>query len=514
MSAIGDYIHLTARGYKDPAYANKSGKWASIQYGDAQKIISAREAQLDQYLKTQHSSLVTNLENKLNELLGMFQKNQNDLTQEEKELSESIANALVERLAEEFAGITIDMKKLETGPKLLGKVRTVKITENNVSYNKLLPRIEEIFKNITKALSSYQGRNSTKIQKIEKDLENIAEDFKSFQQMLKSAIDQKAANSPGLSQQALDTYGTKLLKDPQNFNTFSAIVTSLNSVINALKIPSSSKVAGAIGEEFTELAMEQLLGSAINALDETIESSVRTGPNTKTSGYDTKYFRAGTKWEKVLKKGQVTIDSNGFIATMTNDIVQDKADITITTSKANKIGVQVKNYPRYIAEEYGLKMIDGAPFLALVQNENEDNFVNHYINLWVKHNTNKVADPKSIVQSLNKEKQNISRVMTKLLMIKAATGKGVLGGSGVSTEVFVYIDRQGQGKAPRAYVRSMASLINQVLGEDYHFRLPTQIDNTYAESGPQDRIDNILSQLHSFKVKWSISADTVRASKG
>lgn len=512
MSAIGDYIHLTARGYINSKYSHKSENYTPIYYQEAHSVIKNREALLDNFLKSRHTQLIESVNRQLNDMLQMFQRKKVDLSKEEQILQESIMQDLLVRLNDEFTGVTLNLQKLEKGPQLLGRLKQIKLKETSLpSYTVLISKIEHAFQIINSALDQYKGKESLKIQNILANIQASELAFKNLKMEVESTLRQ-GEKSQGLSDAALVRYRKEILLRPENFSTFTSIIDTINSVIQSLKVSSNSLLSAAIGEEFVNLAMEQLYGTAINALGDTLISSTRTANNTKKSGYDLSYFTNNTNWSKVLENTSYTIENNNFIATMKSDIVKDKADITITSKKNNTLGIQVKNYPEYIASEYGLKMIDGAPFLALVQNENNDNFVNHYLNLRARHNTTKIADPQSYVARLIPEQQNISRVMSKLIMIKAATGKGVVGGANIATEVFVYIDRPGRGQAPVAHVRSMQSLIEQALAEDYNLHLPVSIKNEYAAT-PQDRIDNILHELHEYKIKWSITSEMVKAKK-
>ena len=69
MSAIGDYIHLTARGYINSKYSHKGENYTPIYYQEAHSVIKNREVVLDSFLKSRHASLIKNIDRQLNDML-------------------------------------------------------------------------------------------------------------------------------------------------------------------------------------------------------------------------------------------------------------------------------------------------------------------------------------------------------------------------------------------------------------------------------------------------------------
>lgn len=503
MSAIGDYVHLTARGYINPKYANKSEEITPTYFSQAQQIFTTRQAALDKYFSnTQYKPLAKTLEMKMNEILSLFQKS--DLSKEEQELVDSILKDMAQQLDDKFTGIKFT-RSLEKGASILGNTRQIKINENH-SYQQIVDQVNNLLAKIGNRLKSFQGGKKAEALKVA-----IADAQKSFDQILKTIsqeIDKMMQQSQGLTQRGLAKKKKELLLS-QLENT--KIINVINNIIASLKVSNNAEFIGAVGEYFTEAITDLLIGTSVDAVGNTIASASQTGNLSKESGYYIESFPVWTDWKKVLDtKSEIQISNGNFIATMTSGIVKDKADIVITASNKEKIGVSVKNYSEYFAQEFGIKITSSSPFLSLIQNENNDNFINHYLNLRVAHNTTKIADSQSYVAVLSKQAQQADTIMRQLIMQKTFTNKNVVGSMN-NADIFVYIERPGRGKQPRAYVRAMPELIKKVFEQNTSLRLPTAIPNHFESSGYQSRINGIFAYLHKYKILFSFNPEIIKS---
>ena len=202
---------------------------------------------------------------------------------------------------------------------------------------------------------------------------------------------------------------------------------------------------------------------------------------------------------------------------------QGKVDVVIQANSNSNVGNSVDL--RISAKNVNLKLshgwihvVSGTSLLALLQDEN-DNYVNHYINIFAQH-PDRDADAK-----LNEMRQAYTKLTNFLIAIKALTGEVTRisqSGSLVndSANVFVVND----SSTGQFHIYSMASIkqklmekyINSTSGELSGGRnvisvkySQSRFKNEFVEGDPDSakwiRVSNVLSDVHATKVSASIN---------
>jgi hypothetical protein len=205
-------------------------------------------------------------------------------------------------------------------------------------------------------------------------------------------------------------------------------------------------------------------------------------------------------------------ENGGYVkATMPT---QNKIDVQIQTPEGVKT-LSVKNYN--LKKQSSISAMTGASFLTLVQNENQNDFINHYFNITAEH-----PMQGDTVQPLIRIRDQMHTLIKQILLINALTGLNIskTAWDGAKTqqgvaEYFVINDSSRPGKFK---IYTMSELLSLTSGDQAGFSKFAKVsgynnpewDNTWAESGPQERITKILMQAHQMKLHIGIAANMIK----
>lgn len=514
MSVIGDYIHWTKRGYVEPKFGNKDPDINQVYYNTVFESIEQKHKKIQtRYMNNKHKQLAKDIEQQLIKTQELFYKPEADLTQAEKKYLEAIRMDWDNTLDKAFSGLTVDHKTFTKGQGIFGRTQNLKIKSASAINNNSIKAIETKVNKMLDILNNYSGSQTTSIQAAKVDLESIKQSISSTKRDLIKLLNQQKTEVDENVKKVIQSQITLLQND-----TFS-LVSQINSILSTFKWKNSTEIVGAIGEIGVESILLHSNYFAEKQIDNTMQEFVQnakwTANETHQTGYDISYFSTWLDqddWRNIINNNKMTITSDGFVGTITHDFAKDKADITIATKNNEEIGVSIKNYSAWTAMERGIGILNGSPFLSMVQNENEYDFVNHYINLhtYSKNDDSykKQKDFKSYVAKVSEGRDQITSAMKKLLIYKAFTGNEIIYrkkgkmAKMTDTDIFIYIERPSAKKKPVIKVFTMADVIDKTL-DFIKIDMPIKIIQQGKETW-QERIKEILQQLHVYKVNASI----------
>ena len=514
MSVIGDYVHWTKRGYVEPEFGNRDTSINQVYYKTVFESIEQKHKKIQtRYMNNKHKQLAKDIEQQLIKTEELFYKPEANLTQAEKDYLEAVITDWDNKLDKEFSGLTVNYRTFTKGQDVFSRMQNLKIKSASAINNNAIKAIETKVNKMLNILDNYSGSQTTSIKNAKEDLQNIAQDISSIKQDLIKLLNQQKTEADTNVKKAIQSQITLLQNDTFN------LVSQINSILSTFKWKNSTKIVGAIGEIGVESILmhsDYFASKEIdNSMQEFVKSTKWTANATHQTGYDISYFPTWLDqgdWRNIINNNKMKITSDGFAGTILHDFAKDKADITIETVDGEEIGVSIKNYSSWTAMNRGVGILKGSSFLSMVQNENEYDFVNHYINLhtYSKNDASygKQKDFKSYVSRVALGRDRITSAMKKLLIYKAFTSneiiykkKGKITKAN-NTDIFIYIERPNAKKKPIIKVFTMTDIIDKTL-DFIQIDMPTKIIQQGEETW-QERIKNILQRLHVYKVNASI----------
>ena len=193
---------------------------------------------------------------------------------------------------------------------------------------------------------------------------------------------------------------------------------------------------------------------------------------------------------------------------------QNKIDVQIETPEGKKT-LSVKNYN--LKNRSSISAMTGVSFLTLIQNENQDDFVNHYFNITAEH-----PAPDDNDAPLIKVRDRMHSLIKQIILINALTGlnisKTALDGAKSAQGIADYFVINDSSRPGKFKIYTMSELLSLTSGDQAGFSKFAKVsgynnpewDNTWAESGPQERITKILMQAHQMKLHVGIATGAVR----
>ena len=505
MSAIGNYIHRSLKGYigenPKPPYLYQ----AASAYNLKQKQI---QAQID------NMKIDAELENAAKELETILN---NFLSQ--KDFKDEYNNWL-EEFNDDF--FTTEF------PQYITK-QFLKVAGRSIDGHQISTKIGEINMN-TKSTSVLTKSISNKLELIERNINlatkkgrigknDVAELSKEYND-LKKIFDQIPKN-------------VKSLNKNNNANFF----TQLNTLID--KVEFSNEFAYARGQ-----ALESFVPFIVNHINNTVLNKIAFTTSKKLGGKDSKSlpgvatenFAEGINLVDIMsEQGQRKVTKYPNFVSSIQIPTEDKIDFYLTF-KGDDIGFSAKNYAVSGKNFRGITLVKGQSLLTLLQNENEENFINHYLTLIQPLDTSNASD--ELNTNIDTWRNNYNQLVYQLLLIKALTGYNVLkydinksSDNIFTTDAaqFLIINDSAANsyKGNNIKVISMQMLINKIFnninsvslsmgsGKSYNqlsfanFTLqpkPYQQDQQTVE----ERITDILMRVHAQKVHMTLKADFVK----
>lgn len=497
MSAIGNYIHRSLKGYRkgdeSPHLSEATKAYAAKKSQIQQQIISSEEdSNLDKAAK--------DLETILNNFLTQDKGTPNYERLLEKFNNEVFIKEFPQYITNQFLKISN-----RSGMKIQEMPTKGKISLETVE--KKLNQINNII---------------TAIKKGKVDIQT-AEKLETVYNTLKDTY----INMKG------DTKGRINAGSNENF------FTELNTLINELQF--SNELMYAKGK-----ALELFVPFIVDYINKKTTEKIKFTISQKQGGKDSKSLPgiaiSNFAQDKGIDLAKVMGTTKEKISKYSNFIpsiqipTEDKIDFYLAIDGSD-IGFTAKNYAVSGERFKGITLVKKQSLLTLLQNENEANFVNHYFTLIqpLDCEGEKSADRIKVYQ------RQYNYLVYKLLLVKALTGYNVLKYNEGNTDNKIFTTDAAQfliinDSAASNYTKnnikiiSTKALINKILktpnstslsmgsklSYDYNsfanFTLQQQPYKKEDFNTPQERITDILMKVHAQKIHMSLKPDFIRQS--
>lgn len=423
MSAIGDYVHLTYTGYKNGPNEGSGRPPFFDNYGAS---FFAKERRFQNWMKKQNSPVAKELEKETNKILSLLKKYKNgSISNKEKEYIDALLVDLWKELDTKY--LTIDKYAaasaglLEARGFIIGKYTG----ENGSSQTPQKNVINNINKNLQGLLNNtlenifINAKNLTQDAQVLKDIEkevkkskqNIDNFIRNLQTECKTLDVSDFKNTSKILNSMFQNIA-QTLKNSNDYNQLN-IEEEINGIADALNAGTfANQYKGDISEALIAVIARRMTGIAGSA----IEKAVVSGQERSQRGIDTSFFSGDIQWENALEGKRFKQPFGDFIVSA--DAVQDKVDVKIELSTGRKAYISAKNYSADSLKNRGVTN-RSASFLTLIQNENDKDFINHYLNLNSVHGN---------WQTLRHSAEAINALIKQITIAKLITGYNTITG--------------------------------------------------------------------------------------
>lgn len=523
---LGNYIHYRASNYLNYG-VTMSHKKGAVQETDIENIIAEKRAALQLKFQAEvEDKFKDQYQAQLDYLFGN-EKDPGRLAQniaQEKSLEKEFA----ELVQQKFPGIIVDYATMSAeipkipGAKTLHKIDVLARRDKGgkhvkISFDKLQAELDNLKNNfqLNEIKNKYNEEERSKHMKLLKKID------KAMQIFLEEAKVQVGTNPAYTKVQKNKKTQTGLgfnlnhlkIKHKNFFN-------DLNDLIDLYNVLNKSVVQGILGEMSAAFAGALLLGKSASELKDFITESIKTGDKKSSAGYWQADFSSifVNLAEIGNSKGWEYVDTENGGMVRAIMPTKDKVDFELTLPEGEKT-MSVKNYN--LPKHANLTAMKGASFLTLIQNENQNDFINHYFNITANHEEDEPESKKKLREHLDK----MHLLIKQIILVNALTGlhisKAAFQGTDKvnmkSAEYFVVNDNSRPGKFK---IYSMSELLNINLNIDQEgFTKFAKIsgyndpswDNTWAKSSAQERITKIILQAHQMKIYAGLSTSVLSA---
>ena len=423
-------------------------------------------------------------------------------------------------------------KKMENNLSLPNKIRENKRNRQGRKNYSPGSKLQTVMERYNAAISFFNKYGSSllsdeKTIEFNKQMKKVAAEIKSaaktIQSELKTDPDTQIILNTGDFGKVISYATTFSLEDTKRTFSMQTLIKHMNEIIKLLQASYSLKLQkGELLETsayYASLLPELAYKIANKKANETIENIVKNLMQNNRSEKVGLSQRSSPEIKLDLFDQNIAdlISLKGYTKTKNNTLrlqgsVQDKTDIIFGWSLENpslsnqKFRISAKNVN--LAENAFFKkitIVSGSSLLYMIQ-QADTTLVNHFLNISVERN--KEADKKIRMESNGLTETFISRVHKELeafLILEA-----FIGTRGEAASIFLVNDNSQHGRI-RAF--NMSTLLNN-LAENMNFftvkigdgkisDLVETIKNDYHENGPDDRIAQVLQQIHQKKVSVS-----------
>jgi len=455
MSAIGDYIHYTSRGYLE------HGTTPSGTFKDWQ----SQKQEIFRKLKTNQKGSLTlaeqrDLEDVLNSLIGEdSQENFSDIHNE-------IQNRMVELFGESLQDInwtTGDVTMSKNKNAVIGRVKSTNQIETVI---KKLNKLEDIIRQESQKEPIPRGLK-TRIKELQKYYKDLAREL----------AQAKEANGLDSSKAIMAREATTLREKRKYINELIKEYAAYPAV-NLQKgtfFENLITYAPYVAQSKAEEAIGQVIGDVVE--------DVSFNSNNFASQFLTEQITS-----EVLEKTTVS---------------QGKIDVMIQWN-GKDIGISAKNVN--MNNFHYIHVLSGSSLLYMLQDINAD-FVNHFLNLYAQHGKNRDGSSSAPYDlQLNARKSAILQEVKLILLYKAMTGDT----NGRSSANLFVVNDAATGKVR---VIDMYTLLENVSKENIQgiqfngktFNEKIKFANVWNQGSPQQRISGLLLDVHAQKVTASLN---------
>lgn len=500
MSAIGDYVHLTFAGY-----VKEKGEDRGPFFEYCGSALAIREKHFNQWIDKQFSPIKKELEQELQKnlsLLKSFKDNKGNISMVEED---EIAMALIEDLWNELEikYLTVD-KIAATSSGLIDSASFFSGTNvgkngantfrQQMTVGNINTQIQNLLNNtldtINKEVFSILSKDDLEIKKINDAVLKTRNKLNSFilnlSQKMKVIDTSSQKNTFNILQKIFKDLQEELEKN-EELNTSINLMNKLNKLAYGLtRGITENQFKGDMAEALIAITARRMSGIALKESNKTISSAMVSGQERSSRGIDTNNFIPGLDWEKIADKESFKRPFGEFIVSA--DAVQDKVDIKIELEGGEHTYISAKNYSAKSLKDGVTNK--SASFLSLIQNENGNNLINHYLNL------NAVNGGRA---TLKRNADAYNNFIRKITIAKLITGYSTIVGLNSQTmsvaNVFAVFDSTNY----TVNLYDMKDVLNGIFsGNRYQSMYIPQYffgDNVSAPT-PQRRIENLLKKIN------------------
>ena len=524
MSAIGDYVHYSKMGYLNFGTEKANGR-------EINKKNNEGENKGKTVLETYYTN--TKMRNEMLRNTAMSEEEQQRLAnmiaglmapakledEAQKKRADELWEDLKKFLIEEFHSDDLADRIVRGAGNVLHRgskigVSTIETKEGKQTFlGTVFKRLNGLQDAINGLLDGQKSKNKLKsnLDQIYKELLKILDLEDEFIESTGynfTAMKEKA-EAKGISFSQGFRKGSTKERGMMINNKKGSVVDLVNQCISTFKDLANLE-KGTLLETTISLASILSGSIAVDNVQKYISEAV-VGKNTKENIYATAQFSKEVDWKTVLGK-DYTEPINEIMEIKTK-ATQDKVD-TVLTWKDNKsnqtklVGISAKNLS--VHTNATIKLVEGVSLLNLLQDFENIDFVNHYLNIAALHD----KEQQPLQGSRYSDLINKAHLAIKAnILIKALQGHKL---DSSVPELLVLNDNN----TGAVYVFDIYNLIYQVLssiggsepfgnsvieensyGEDItkiHF-INSWVDNDSRDYGP--RISNLLADVHSNKMR-------------
>ena len=523
MGAIGDYIHWSYSGYVE-----KKGHQEEPYFDSAQKIIDNRNDILNRWIKEQGKKTeAKKLEQEMDKILQQLKTFKDNSSQKGGDLAlhdDAVAQALAKDILEVLPEKYIRMDLIEAfALGTLNKAAYGASTGNIKGSGTALQQAE--YKQVKMQIENFLNTYIKNIEDVISSLGNevYKNDINSYLNRIKNATDGFLA-SVGKMEARKGTYNSefknfekeikKIYKKLENAiaNEDKDKNKELMQLCKALANGLSAGIGvnnsiGDLGEAISHLAGKRI-GSILN---KEIEDVKTVGTKTSYRGLDKGYFSSKVEMQSLVSKDEQEFDESkqkiGDFYLTSKSPKQDLVDVQIEFNTGDAMNLSIKTRKSSKSNAFKIQF-EVANILELLQNENNEDFINHFFNL-------------NAIEGLQnkKERKDINALTRKLILAKLIAGynRQIVSGNQLSANYFVIID----DKNYKAHVIPIKKLLEHIFEKSDLYnkvRLPVNLidSNKYIDGkyGLPIRINNVMKRLAvSTKASYDFNESIVNSLK-
>ena len=492
MGAIGDYVHSTVGGYRD-----RTGKHSGPYYDTAATVIKKRQDMLDTWISKQgYKTKADDLQKSLNETLGtakalVEKSNRNALITANDSSAQEILEDLQKILPKKYVRMdlvqSLTIGLLTTGGyksginNIAGSGTDIQKQAYSIIYNQMEGFVNNYLNQILKSVDKIQGDSKqldikSYLDKVKKANTDFLKQVESLTQAKKNGVSLVEVEFKSLQQQIKKAY-KQLEKALSSEESTKDILASCKELADGLSAGiGASNYLGDIGEALAMIAAKKLVKDLFKQVKILGQETSKRGINeTHFEGIIDIEDLAGTS----AKYGPYTLTAEAE--------KQDLVDVAITLDNGRSMNLSVKARKPNASGGYRIGFAI-ANVLELLQNENGDDFINHFLNL------NGLEDFKD-----EEETKNINDLVKKIILAKMVAGynREVASGDYSAVNYFVVIDNKNY----ISYVVPMSRLLKYIFANGMHNKvpIPTGIleanERIEGDGGIIIRLNNVMKRL-------------------
>lgn len=511
--AIGNYVHYYARNYKEHGTTTK-GK--NTYQSNKEAIRTKAMAELKKQNISQKT--IKEMEAFLNYIYksdaaksALTKPSDTFYTKEFQEREEELLKLITDKIVSEYPKIRVDAdtrnvigNKPDPTTSSLKKIR-VKKEQHNVQVQNIVNKIQTIEKYREQLAAGIVSNDNIQLSDLNKKILAIKNNLID---VLKSAnnLDLGRKGKYKISSFDKSMFSGTLSLDAAASN----LVDDINKLITKIKGPPINKLKGDLEELIVgSLNIAEILKSNADiAIKEELFKVV--GNDRSRRNIDLSNFAESEYLLNKLSKDYI-IDDEMSLTIRSRGSSQDKVDVVLRMDEKD-INASVKNFKLNSSNAGTIDINSSASFMAMIQDENDDQFVNHYLNLMARHTyKTKFKKAEGLLTGddsrIDYSQKNAARVEMGLRMLyKSLVGYNNAGGK---AGVFIV----NNNRTGEVTIVNMTKVLDVIISNNmkkeqkllegckilYNKNKDFVFQNKFADT-PRTRIHNLLNEIHATKV--------------